>query len=373
MARWTSRANRWSRCSATIVCSTACPPPRLWPTSSQCCKVKSPASWHRWPGPRRRNRPPACFCRANCFDRRYRGAAMKPIISLATPLLFILPITGSAQEPPSQAQIAAALDELSPHVSRQVERDELRGAVGRQLREQISATNRASSAAWSAIRTREAWERFRKEKIDALRGSVGELPPRPPKPPTLITGRITGDGFEIQNLVFQSRPGLVVTANLYVPDPPRESMPGLVLIHSHHNPKEQGELQDMGMTWARAGCYVLVPDQLGHGERRQHPFVTEASFPAAFQAGRQDYYFRYDTSLQLYLAGETLMGWMVHDLMTGVDLLLAQPGIDAKRIAILGSVAAGGDPAAVTAALDERITCACPFNFGGPQPETRYP
>jgi hypothetical protein len=23
---------------------------------------------------------------------------------------------------------------------------------------------------------------------------------------------------------------------------------------------------------ARAGCLVLVPDHLGHGERRQHPF-----------------------------------------------------------------------------------------------------
>jgi hypothetical protein len=40
---------------------------------------------------------------------------------------------------------------------------------------------------------------------------------------------------------------------------------------------------------------------------------------------------------------------------------------------LLGSVAGGGDPAAVTAALDERIACVVPFNFGGPQPETRYP
>ena len=97
----------------------------------------------------------------------------------------------------------------------------------------------------------------------------------------------------------------------------------------------------MGMTWARAGCYVLVPDHLGHGERRQHPFVTTADYSGPFQVGRQDYYFRYDTSLQLYLAGETLMGWMVHDLMTGVDQLLAQSRIDPQRIILLGSVAAG--------------------------------
>ena len=188
-----------------------------------------------------------------------------------------------------------------------------------------------------------------------------------------ITGRLAGEGFQIQNVVYESRPGLVVTANLYVPDPPRESMPGILLAHSHHNPKTEGELQDMGMTWARAGCYVLVPDHLGHGERRQHPFVSAADFDRPFQVGRQDYYFRYDTSLQLYLVGESLMGWMAHDLMTGVDLLLSQPGIDDKRIILLGSVAGGGDPAAVTAALDERIDCVVPFNFGGPQPENRYP
>src|SRR4029079_13908183 len=126
-------------------------------------------------------------------------------------------------------------------------------------------------------------------------------------------------------------------ANLYGPDPPRPLMPCLLLSLAHHNPKEQGELQDMGMTWARAGCYVLVPDHLGHGERRQHPFVSAADYAGAFQVGRQDYYFRYDTSLQRNLGGETLMGWMGHDLMRAVDHLLAQSRIDPKRIILLGS------------------------------------
>src|SRR5262249_34447524 len=63
---------------------------------------------------------------------------------------------------------------------------------------------------------------------------------------------------------------------------------------------------------------------------------------------------------------------MLWDTMRGVDLLL-QRGADPKRIILMGSVAGGGDPCAVTAALDKRITAAVPFNFGGPQPETRYP
>jgi cephalosporin-C deacetylase-like acetyl esterase len=129
----------------------------------------------------------------------------------------------------------------------------------------------------------------------------------------------------------------------------------------------------MGMTWARQGCLVLVMDQLGHGERRQHPFTASSKSPQSFKVGRQDYYFRYNTSLQLYLIGDSLLGWMVNDLQRGVDLLLSRPGIDKGRIALLGSVAGGGDPAAVTAALDRRITAAVPFNFGGPQPETKFP
>ena len=38
----------------------------------------------------------------------------------------------------------------------------------------------------------------------------------------------------------------------------------------------------------------------------------------------------------------------------------------------MGAVAGGGDPAAVTAALDQRITAVVPFNFGGPQPENPF-
>ena len=129
----------------------------------------------------------------------------------------------------------------------------------------------------------------------------------------------------------------------------------------------------MGMTWARSGCLVLVMDQLGHGERRQHPFRTEADYPRPFRVGRQDYYFRYNTGVQLHLVGESLMGWMAWDLMRGVDLLLSRPGIDRDRIILLGAVAGGGDPAAVTAALDPRVTAVVPFNFGGPQPDTPSP
>jgi dienelactone hydrolase len=202
---------------------------------------------------------------------------------------------------------------------------------------------------------------------------LADFPPPPATLPVHSSGTVNGDRFRIEKLVYETRPGVWVTAHLYCPEPSPESMPGLLIAHSHHRDKPQSELQDMGMTWARAGCLVLVIDQTGHGERRAHPFHRAEDFPKPFQVSRQDYRFRYDSGVQLHLLGDSLMGWMAWDWMRAVDLLLARPGIDPRRIAILGAVAGGGDPAGVAAALDPRIAACVPFNFGGPQPESRYP
>jgi len=241
------------------------------------------------------------------------------------------------------------------------------------LKRWLQVANARSTSRWKEIRTREQWQQFRDEKIRLLREAIGSFPTEPCDLRLKVVSTAKGEGFRVQNLVIQSRPGLWVTANLYVPAEPGESMPGLLICHAHHTPKEHGELQDMGMLWARAGCLVLVPDMLGHGERRQHPFRTAGDYDRPFRVGRQDYYFRYDLGMQLHLAGETLMGWFAWDLRRCVDVLLSQSGVDSKRIIILGAVAGGGDPAAVAAALDDRITAAVAYNFGGAEPESPCP
>lgn len=246
-------------------------------------------------------------------------------------------------------------------------------SLAREARARLEEANLRESEAWRAVGSREAWERYRDRRIQALRASLGPEPPATADLRVRVMRTIEGEGYRIDNLVFESRPGLVVTANLYEPAAPPSAMPGLVVCHSHHTPKTQGELQALGITWARQGCRVLVMDQLGHGERRQHPFADAASHPSPFRVGRQDYYFRHVVGIQLHLAGESLIGWMAWDLRRGIDLLLSRPGTDPARIALLGAVAGGGDPCAVAAALDPRVAAAVPFNFGGPQPETVHP
>ncbi len=270
------------------------------------------------------------------------------------------------------AQDAKDLSKIVPDVLSKEQRSDARGVIDRSIQKSTAEFTGRHREEWAKIKTREQWEKYRDERIGRLRQALGDFP-QPGKPNVRVTGVLNGDGYKIENLLYESRPGQWVAGNLYVPAKSSKSMAGILIAHAHHRGKTQAELQDMGMIWARAGCMVLVIDQVGYGERRSHPFHQDADYPKPYKTTRQDYYFRYDTGVQLQLLGDSLMGWMAWDLMRGVDLLLARDGIDAKRIIILGAVAGGGDPAGVTAALDPRIACCVPFNFGGPQPETKYP
>ena len=282
--------------------------------------------------------------------------------------ILLIPRFASAEEKTSLS--AAEVKAWDANVLGDTEASQRERMLSDDARARLREANRRETRAWRAIRSRSEWEGYRDKRIAALRKSLGETPPVPNPLSIKVAGEIKGDGYGIEKIVFESRPGLWVTANLYQPASPKSSMPGILICHSHHNPKTQSELQDMGLMWARTGCLVLVMDQLGHGERRQHPFRSSEDFHGSFRVSRQDYFFRYNVALQLHLAGESLIGWMAWDLMRGVDVLLSRPGIDPKRILLLGAVAGGGDPAAVTGALDTRIAGVVPFNFGGPQPET---
>ena len=210
---------------------------------------------------------------------------------------------------------------------------------------------------WDRVQTLRDWESFREPRWKALAASMGEFPTRRPLD-TRVIKEFRGDGYRRQDIVYQTQPGFWVTANLYLPDEAKERMPGIVIAHSLHGPKTQFELQDMGMLWARAGCAVLVMDQVGYGERLE-----------GYPWEREFYHSRYITGMQLYTVGESLIKWMVWDIMRGIDLLLERKDIDDKRIILLGSVAGGGDPAAVAAALDQRVAAVVPFNFGESTPE----
>jgi cephalosporin-C deacetylase-like acetyl esterase len=262
-----------------------------------------------------------------------------------------------APSPPRAAPSGlAALDGrvLSPEERKKLS---LASMLDHQLEAEFKQASDTLRRDWDQVDTRADWERFRDVRISVLKTSLGEFPPRTPLR-TRITKEFEGSGYRRQDLIYQSWPGMWVTANLYLPAGPHSPMPGIVIVHSHHRPRTQAELQDMGILWARAGCAVLIMDQIGHGERLQN-----------YPWNREAYHSRYIMGMQLYLAGESLLKWMVWDVMRGIDLLLERKDVNPDQIILLGAVAAGGEPTAVTAALDKRVAAVAPFNFGLAEPE----
>ncbi|MBS1824206.1 MAG: acetylxylan esterase [Acidobacteria bacterium] len=229
--------------------------------------------------------------------------------------------------------------------------------IYRHQRARAIAELEKQAKAWAGVSTREQWEQFRDERIGALRRFLGEFPAR-----TDLRAQVgkeyVGKGYRRLDVVYQSRPGLWIAANLYLPETVRGRVPAVIVVPSHHRPRWQMELQDMGILWARAGSAVLIADNLGHGERIQ-----------TYPWNREGYHARYNLGLQLYVAGESLMKWMVWDVMRSVDFLESRAEVDAKRIVLLGAVAGGGDPAAVAAAMDPRVAAVAPFCYAEATPE----
>src|SRR5262245_49297833 len=120
------------------------------------------------------------------------------------------------------------------------------------LRDQIKQANQRDREAWNKVQTKEDWEKFRDERIKALRDSLGTWPEVPKNVRTRVTKTIEADGYRIDNLLYESRPDVWVAGNLYYPAKPRAASPVIMIAHAHHAPKNQSELQDMGVLWARA-------------------------------------------------------------------------------------------------------------------------
>jgi dienelactone hydrolase len=210
----------------------------------------------------------------------------------------------------------------------------------------------AERSAWEKVESRAAWEQFRDQRIAALKASVGKFPPDRPPLQAQVTARRQGDGYRLENVVYQVRPQYWMAANLYLPARPAPPLPAILIVHSQHYPKTQGELHDMGELWARAGCAVLIMERPGYGERTE----TTPWY-------RQAYGSRFNFSRQLYLVGESYSAWAAWDVIRSVDFLLERPEVDRNRIILLGSVAGGGEIAGVAAALDPRIAAVAPYNY----------
>ena len=103
---------------------------------------------------------------------------------------------------------------------------------------------------------------------DRLWRSFGRMPATPCPLAPEVRGIVQRDGYAIERLTFQSRPGVRVTANLYRPDPVPRRVPAMVSVHGHWPwARIDPHVQPRCIGLAKLGYVVLCLDAFGAGER----------------------------------------------------------------------------------------------------------
>src|SRR5437762_6943223 len=219
--------------------------------------------------------------------------------------------------------------------------------------------------AWDAIHNERELLKTQSELRQSLLQMVGGLPDVKTDLRPRVTGRIKMDGFTIEKLLFQSLPGVYVTALVYLPDDHSKKHPA-VLVPAGHAADGKFHYQALSQRLVGRGYVVISWDPVGKGERSQ---FWDA------KAGKSRYNLICGEHAVMgnlaYLAGTNLARWEVWDGMRAVDYLLTRPDVDAERISITGT-SGGGTQTALIAALDERIKVAVPSCYISALPMRMY-
>ena len=209
---------------------------------------------------------------------------------------------------------------------------------------------------WRKIHTEAELQQLQTELRKKLLEMLGGLPNvRTPLRPQ-ITGRIQMGGFHIEKVIFQSLPGIYVTALVYVPDSLTGSSSAskrpAILVAAGHAADGKVHYQTLCQRLVQRGYVVISWDPVGQGERSQ---FWDA------KAGKSRYNLICAEHAILgnlaYLAGTNLARWEIWDGFRAFDYLLTRSDVDPDRINITGT-SGGGTQATYIAALEPRIKVA---------------
>ncbi len=211
----------------------------------------------------------------------------------------------------------------------------------------------------ASIQTKDDFEAYTEEMRKGFIERLGGLPYDNSLPLNAeIKGVIEEPGLKIEKIVFQSRPNVYVTTNLYLPEK-RKDPCGAVLFQLGHSNEGKGDDQYQRVARAIASCGVIVMlmDPPGQGER--HTYFEE-SINRLMVGGTCDEH-EY-LGKQSVLIGDSIARYFITDAMRAVDYLMSRPEVDENNIGITGS-SGGGTATCHTMVCDTRIKAAAPGTF----------
>jgi dienelactone hydrolase len=180
--------------------------------------------------------------------------------------------------------------------------------------------------------------------------------PWPDKTPlnSRVVGILNRKGYTIEKIIFESRPGFHVPANLYIPKNQKFPLPGIIGTVGHaRTSKAYKEEQSFAQSLVNKGYIVLLFDPIGQGERIQS-ISSDLKPRHGIGTGEHNY-----TGRQMLLTGESLSTWFAWDGIRALDYLLTRPEVDPKHVGVTGN-SGGGMQTSYLCAIESRFTMAAP-------------
>jgi dienelactone hydrolase len=235
--------------------------------------------------------------------------------------------------------VCAAADQPAPSLQL--------AALNKYFEQQVTATEGQLDR---EIKTKEDWlakkDEYRRQLAEML--GLDPMPPRTDLKP-VKTGEFEHEGIVVENLHFQSMPGLYVTANLYRPKVVEKPLPTVLYVCGHASKMKDGVsygnkagYEHHGVWYAKHGFVCLVIDTVQLGEIRGEHHGT-------YKFGRFWWWSR----------GYTPAGTEAWNGIRALDYLETRPEVDKTRFGVAGR-SGGGAYSWWVAALDERIKAAAP-------------
>ena len=198
----------------------------------------------------------------------------------------------------------------------------------------------------SAIQERQQWVR---KKFWELIGGQPERTPLNPR----ITGQFDRSGYRVEKIIYESRPRVFVSANLYVPTTGKPPFPGVLFQMGHSiTGKAYPSYQKCCQGLARLGYVVLAFDPMGQGERIAYPDASGTNTRLGSATDEHDV-----PGKQLLLLGDSASRYQVWDAIRSLDYLALHESVDPKRLASAGQ-SGGATLTMMLACVDDRLSAA---------------
>jgi len=201
--------------------------------------------------------------------------------------------------------------------------------------------------------TKADWEKQRPELRKQFLEMVGLWPmPARTALKAKVTGTVEGEGFTVEKIHFESFPGLVVTANLYLPKSkkPNKNLPTILYVCGHGNVVENNisfgskvHYQYHPAWFATHGYACLILDTL---QLSEIPGIHHGTYKFGWWWWQA--------------RGYTPAGIELWNAMRALDYLETRPEVDAKRIGVTGR-SGGGATSWWILAGDDRPICFAPI------------